>query len=218
MSSLANHDRFKEFYLNNEGKIYKSIELCIGNRRYSYDIRWGDPKTIFDPRSLQKDFPLAVTVIPHRKGYPNPCIFLHEMLDEKYGSTFEMIVAHELGHLWLHDVVGFNNPNTTTTMDESQSEHWADYFSYCFFRKYRNSTCLDDFTKVLAAAARLQIQFYGLDSVRASAPIFNRRVKDLELFDKCLQAQLSDQEPISIHMCDAIEVTLTALGDILAPS
>jgi hypothetical protein len=53
---------------------------------------------------------LAATVIPRRHNYPNPRIFLHEKLEKKYKNEFEAVIAHEIGHVWLHDFVGFNNP------------------------------------------------------------------------------------------------------------
>lgn len=82
MDVSSHHERFKKFYFEKEGKLYRSIELRIGDYTYNYDIRWGDPNIIFDPQSKKNTWPLAVTIIPHRYGYPVPGVFLHELVDE----------------------------------------------------------------------------------------------------------------------------------------
>ena len=154
---------FRDYYLNNKGILFKSFQINIRNFRYRYDIYWGDPSVIFDAKALAEDFPLAVTTISHRYHDPNPRIFLHEKLDQKHNNVFELVIAHEIGHLWLHDIVGFNNPSTNSFMNESESEIWADYFSYSYFVKYRHTTCLDGFTKILKDASSLQLKIYDLD-------------------------------------------------------
>jgi Zn-dependent protease with chaperone function len=131
MSDMLYNELFKDYYLSNRGKKYKSFSIAINRYHYKYDIYWGDPNIIFDKATINVLLPLAVTVIPHRFNYPNPRIFLHEKLEVK-NDAFEVVVAHEIGHLWLHDIIGINNPSTTNCMNESDSEKWADYF-HTFF-------------------------------------------------------------------------------------
>ncbi len=214
MDNTSYNDLFKDYYFNNKGIVFKSFEININNFHSRYDIYWGDPNIIFDERTLIKTFPLAVTTIPHRYNYPNPRIFLHEKLEKKYNNVFELVITHEIGHLWLHDIVGFNNPSTSNIMKENESEIWADYFSYSFFVKYRNITCFENFIKILEEASNLQIKIYDLDPKQHMEFTFTRKIENLKLKEKKINFEYENGNPTVIQMKNAIEITLNALGDI----
>ncbi len=213
MKNTSYNDLFKEYYSTNKGIIFKSFEININSSHYSYDIYWGDPNIIFDEKILEKTFPLAVTTIPHRYNYPRPRIYLHEKLEKKYTNVFELVISHEIGHLWLHDIVGFNNPSTCNFMDEKESEIWADHFSFSFFVKYRN-TLIGDFIRILEEAGNLQIKIYGLDPEQYTESIFTKKIKNFKVDEAKIDFQFRNGNPVIIQMEKAIEITLKALGDI----
>ena len=214
MDNTYHNDLFKDYYFNNKGTLFKSFEININNFHSSYDIYWCDPSIIFDERTLIETFPLAVTTISHRYNYPNPRIFLHEKLERKYNNVFEMVIAHEIGHLWLHDIVGFNNPSTSNFMKENESEKWADYFSYSFFVKYRNINCLENFIKILEEASNLQIKIYNLDPNQHKEFTFTRKIENIKLFEEKINFEFKDGNTTIIQMKNAIEITLNTLRDI----
>lgn len=214
MEKATHEAAFRDYYLSNKGRLFRSFEIRIGDHRYHYDIYWGDPNIVFSPQVRKDTFPLAVTTIPRRMGYPDPRIFLHDMLNEKHGAVFETVVAHEIGHLWLHDVVGINHPRTASRMEETEAEHWADHFSYCFFRKYRDLTAPEGFAGLLIDAAELQARFYGIDQKEAESLGLKERPKDFVKFEKLLAVQLDSQDPMCVQMRSAAETTLCALGDV----
>lgn len=199
---------------NNKGIFFKSFEININNFHSSYDIYWGDPIEIFDKKTLKETFPLAVTVIPHRNNYQNPRIFLHDKLEKKYNNAFEMIIAHEIGHLWLHDVVGFNHPMTRNFMNEYDSEIWADYFAYSFFAKYRNINSLEKFNKIIKKASNLQIQIYNLDPKQHMENVNKKKIENLKILDDKVKMELKNRNLKMIQMIKAIEITLNSLGDL----
>jgi hypothetical protein len=212
MNNATYKDLFKDYYFKNKGTLFKSFEISINNFHYSYDIYWGDPNIIFDEITLKNTFPLAVTIIPHRYNYPNSRIFLHEKLETKYKNVFEMVIAHEIGHLWLHDIVGFNNPHTSSYMSENDSEIWADYFSYCFFVKYKFINCLEDFNKILEEAHDLQTKLYDIYP-QQKKELFYNRIEKIQLLDKKINSIENNNTEIN-RMVNTIKITLNALGDI----
>ena len=214
MDNTSHRELFKNYYLSNKGILFKSFEINISNFHYRYDIYWGDPNVIFDARARTKTFPLAITTIPHRYGYPNPRIYLHERLDRNYGNVFELVIAHEIGHLWLHDIVGFNNPSTGNFMNEEQSEIWADYFSYSFFVKHRNITSLDSFGRILEDASNLQLEIYDLDPKQHMELTYTRKMENLRLREEKNNLEYENGNPVIIQIRNAVEITLNALGDI----
>lgn len=214
VSNTSFSNLFKDYYYNNKGTFFRSFEININNFHSSYDIYWGDPMVIFDQKALKEEFPLAVTVIPHRNNSPNPRIFLHDKLEKKYNNSFEMIIAHEIGHLWLHDVVGFNHPMTRNFMKEYETEIWADYFAYSFFVKYRSINCLEEFNKILKGACKLQIQIYNLNPKQHMEHVYDEKVETLKVLDDRVKTELKNMNPTMIHMIKAIEITLISLGDL----
>jgi hypothetical protein len=214
MDNDSYKDSFRDYYLNNKGILFKSFEINISDFHYRYDIYWGDPNVIFDARALAEDFPLAVTTIPHRYNHPNPRIFLHEKLEKKHNSVFELVIAHEIGHLWLHDIVGFNNLSTSSFMNERESEIWADYFSYSYFAKHRHISSLDGFAKILKEASDFQLQIYDLDPKLHMEITFIRKMEKLKAKIEEIELKYKKGNPTIIHLKNAIEITLNALGDI----
>jgi hypothetical protein len=214
VNNTSYHDLFSDYYFNNKGTLYKSFEISINNFHGSYDIYWGDPNVIFDKRSLKEKFPLAVTTIPHRYNYPNPRIFLHEKLENMFNNIFEVVIAHEIGHIWLHDIIGFNNPSTNNVMKENESEIWADYFSYSYFIKYRNINCLVNFIKILEETSNFQIKLYNLSPEQHMEFTFTRKIESLKLLEENINYGFKVGNQITIQMINTIEMTLNALGDI----
>ncbi len=214
VDSSSHEGQFRDYYFHNKGTLFRSFEITINDFHYSYDIYWGDPNVIFAPRALAQEFPLAVTTIPRRYHYPNPRIFLHDKLERKYDRVFELVIAHEIGHLWLHDIVGFNNPATSDRMSEEDSEVWADYFSYSFFVSYRGVYSLDDFAPVLEGASNLQLQIYDLDPQVHRELTFTKKMEKLTLQAKSIEVECNRGNQVAIHMKNAAAVTLKALGDI----
>ena len=210
----SHEDVFRDYYFQNKGTLFRSFEIAINDFHYSYDIYWGDPSVIFAPRALAQEFPLAVTTIPHRYHYPKPRIFLHDKLERKYDRVFELVVAHEIGHLWLHDIVGFNNPATRNPISEEDSEVWADYFAYSFFINYGRVSSLDAFAGVLEEASNLQLQVYDLDPKVHRELTFTRKMVNLTLKAESIDLECNRGSQAAIHMKNAVEITLKALGDI----
>ena len=216
MENILHKKLFKDYYFSNKGTLYKAFEININTFHYSYDIYWGDPNIIFDEKALRENFPLAITIIPHRYSYPNPRIFLHEKLEIKRKNAFEAVVAHEIGHLWLHDVVGFNNPSTNNFMRERDSEIWADYFAFYFFVKYRNINCLNDYGKLLEEVGHLQMNIYNLNPEEHTESTFTNKVSNLSLLNDRMDHGTKDLNSFLTQMRSAIEITLNALGDIFS--
>ena len=214
ISNTSWNNLFKDYYFNKKGTFLKSFEIKIGNFHSGYDIYWGDPIAIFEKKTLKESFPLAVTVIPHRNIVQNPRIFLHEKIEAKYKKSFEMIVAHEIGHIWLHDVVGFNHPMTGNFITEYKSEIWADYFAYSFFVRYRNIICLEKFNKIIEEVINLQIQIYNLDPKQHLEYVDNKRIENLKVLDDNVKMEIKNRKPKMIQMINAIEITLNSLGDV----
>jgi hypothetical protein len=216
MDTTSHQDLFRAYYFGNKGTLFRHFEIAIGDFHYRYDIYWGDPSIIFDPGALEEKFPLAVTTIPQRAHYPDTRIYLHERLERKHTCVFELVIAHEIGHLWLHDIVGFNNLLTNSRMSESDSEVWADYFSYCYFVKYRTLSCVDDFAQALKEASNLQMAVYNLDPKSHVELTFTRKMERLRAKIEEVDLGCREGDHIAIHMKNAVDTTLDALGDIFA--
>jgi hypothetical protein len=216
MDTTSHQDLFKTYYSCNKGTLFRHFEIAIGDFHYRYDIYWGDPSVIFDLVALEKKFPLAVTTIPQIAHYPDTRIYLHERLERKHVRVFELVIAHEIGHLWLHDIVGVNNRLTDSRMSESEAEVWADYFSYCYFVKYRNLSCPDDFALILKEASNLQMALYDLDPVSHVEVTFTKKMESLRAKISGVALASREGDPVAIHMGNAIDTTLDALGDIFA--
>jgi len=205
---------FRDYYLNDLGKKYKSFEISINGFHYNYDIYWGDPAIIFDSKTMNTLLPLAVTTISHRENYPNPRIFLHDKLENK-NEAFVVVVAHEIGHLWLHDIIGFNNPSTTYIMNETESEKWADYFSYCYFKKYRNATDYNIFSSKLRDVAILQMKIYELNNEQTADLNYYKRDSELKKLVETIKSKNNDLDQFESQMYARANITIDALGDII---
>lgn len=214
MLDIENYDLFKEYFFQNKGQFYKSFKIIIRNHQYNYDIYWGDPKIIFLQKSLSKKYPLAVTVIPHRNNYPKPRIFLHKDIKIENKYVFELIITHEIGHLWLHDILGYNNPSTEYLMEESESEIWADFFSYNFFKIFRNIKNIKNYLKLLKGASKVQMDLYNLNPKKYIEDTFNVKMKNLILLQDKVSNETRKENLLIIHMMNAMEITLHTLGDI----
>jgi hypothetical protein len=124
------------------------------------------------------------------------------------------VITHEIGHLWLHDVVGFNNPSTDYIMNENESEIWADYFSYNYLVKHRRISNFEGFAKILNKASSLQREIYGLDPKRHMENLSIKKAEDLGERIEEIEHEYGKGNPKVAHLKNAIEITLNALGDI----
>ena len=212
MAEVSYEETFKKYYFANGGKLFKSIQLIVKNHKYDYDIYWGKPEIIFDLHSVEAFLPLAITTIPHRYNYPNPRIYIHESIS-KDERTFEMIVAHEIGHLWLHDIVGFNNPSTSLYMTTEESEKWADYFSFCYLTKFRIGMNIETFVSLLEEASQLQMQIYNTEETDSHVN-FPKKVMIFKLFEQSIRQNLELKNQFVTEMKERIDITVECIGDI----
>ena len=206
----SHDDIFKEYYTSNKGKLFKPLELDINGYHYSYDIYWGNPEIIFDENTRKNGAPLAVKIMPTRLNAPNPRIFVHEGLTQEYGDVFDLVVAHEIGHLFLDDVVGLTRPSALYYVDVNQAEAWADYFAYCFFREYRDMDKIDDFYSILKDVGKIQIQLYNREHLQG----MDEKISDLKNLNQSIQENLESKNPVVIQITEAIKITLNTIGDI----
>ena len=217
MDQAGFRERLIDYQRNNSGRFYHSFQIVIGQHHYEYDIYWGDPTVIFDQMTLVNTSPLAVTLMPHRVGLPDTRIYLHEDLSPMDVPVFEMVVSHEIGHLWHHDIVGINNPSTPQTMNERDTERWCDYFAYCFFRKFRHIENVDEFSLIMKQASLVQIELYSIEKTPWNIERFSARANDFLEFCFLINILQADGDSVVLQLLSAIEVTLVALGDIFNP-
>jgi Zn-dependent peptidase ImmA (M78 family) len=122
-------------------------------------------------------------------------------------------VAHEIGHLWLDDVVGLTRPTAEFYVDELRAEAWADYFAYNFFRKYRALTDINDFYSILRESGIIQSQLYHREPTEISKGM-EEKIDELKNLNQAILNGLAAQNPVLIQITEAIEITLDAVGDI----
>ncbi len=206
---------FRDYYYTNKGRLYKSFEININSFQHSYDIYWGDPEIIFDDKTRKISSPLAVRIMPTRMNAPNPRVFIHEELTQEHGNVFELVVAHEVGHLWLDDIVGLTRPTAEFYVDEHRAEVWADYFAYSYFCKYRDLNNLDDFLNIMKEAGRVQSQLYHREPGEILR-VMDEKITDLKNLNQSILDDLAAQNPVISQIREAIEITLDAVGDILS--
>jgi len=214
VSPVAFRERLIEYQRSNSGKLMLAFNIVLGSQIYQYDIFWGDPSIIFDQETRFNSSPLAVTLIPHRHGLPATRVFLHEGLNPNNVNVFEMVVAHEIGHLWLHDIVGFNNPSTRQSMSERDTESWCDYFAYCFFQKYRGISNAESFSEIIRSTGELQMELYSIDKTPENIEHFSTRANDFLQFSFKVGVLQIDGDRFVAQMLSTIETTLVALSDI----
>lgn len=206
-------DIFRDYYYTNKGRLYKSFEININSFQHSYDIYWGDPEIIFDDKTRKNSSPLAVRIMPTRMNAPNPRVFIHEELTQEHGDVFDLVVAHEIGHLWLDDVVGLTRPTAEFYVDEHRAEVWADYFAYCYFREYRELNDLDDFCSIMKEAGMIQSKLYHRDSGEIIQGM-DEKITEFEELNQSIKDGLAAKNPVINQITEAIKITLVAVGDI----
>jgi hypothetical protein len=204
---------FKDFYHKNMGVLYKSIFYSINNHRYHFDIIWGKPEIIFDQSSINEQLPLAVSIISHKMNDPDPRIYIHSALKYK-NEVFKLVIMHEIGHIWLHDIVGFNNPYTDNHMDDFESEKWADYFSYCYFSRTRKKATVKHFIKILEKAHDTQMKLYGIDL--KNHPKFGNYTRNTYFleFENMVRNAIIQNDSFYCDLKNAIDITLNEIGNI----
>lgn len=209
---IPRSELFREYYRTNMGQLYKHLEFCINGRVFKYDIYWGDPAIIFDSSAI-RNHSLAVAVTPKWAHDPDPRIFLHEKLTTRFRNAFEMIVAHEIGHMWLYDIVGLTRPESVNCIDETEAEVYADYFSFRFFLKYRGIGTLEQFSGIIDEASACTRYVYGLDPVPGPDSLLAQKKEDLAAFVKNWNVGIERGDVFILQVDNAIDLTLDALGD-----
>ena len=206
-------DIFRDYYYTDRGKLYKSFDIKIGSFQEKYDIYWGEPEIIFDDNTRKYSFPLAVRVLPTRLHTPNPRIFVHDELTQEHRAVFELVVAHEIGHLWLDDVVGITRPTADFYVDAIRAEAWADYFAFCFFRKYRDLVDIETFCTIMKDAVRIQSQLYNRETA-VNLKGMDEKISELKSLHQSIKDGLAAKNPVFCQISDAIKITLNAIGDM----
>jgi hypothetical protein len=199
---------FNEYYKNNMGILFKKFDMIIGNRYLVYDIYWADPGIIFNGINVIEKLPLAVTIIPKVTSHPNPRIFLHEKLELKYKDVFEFVITHEIGHLWLYDIIGVHQHLTPCDV-----EIWADYFAYNFFIKYRNITKLEQFNNILNKTLILQGQINNIPHETFNK-VFHKKMEDIRMLIEKIKIDQINENIFKLQLENTIDPTLNSLGDI----
>ena len=206
---------FKDYYFNNKGLFYKTFETNINKCHYTYDIYWGDPKIIFGSgNGTGNNYSLAVSIIPQRKDYPNSRIYLHEKLELKNKNVFEVVVAHEIGHLFLHDVIGINHQMTIDYMEESETEIWADYFAYKYFKKYRKINTIEQFFNIMEEASYFQMELYNLNSIEYKEYTYYKKIEKIKLLNDKIDSEINNPDSKLNQIVSAIDITLDDIGDL----
>jgi hypothetical protein len=209
----SNKESFKEYYKNNRGIFYKKFEERINNENIIFDIYWGDPNIIFDKQILGL-YPMAFIKFPRWKNDPNTRIYLHEKLEKKNAKAFEYVLAHEIGHFWLFNILGINHPKTTFRLGERETEEWADYFAYRFFVKYRNMNKLEQLEEVLKEVENFQRSIYNMDPDIYYKFSFVDKIKDLNILENKIQIAYNNGDQIIIQMLDTLELILNLVKEL----
>lgn len=208
MKEKSQYEIFNDYWHSDGGTFYKKIEFSIDNCSFASDIYWADPNIIFHDIAVDKYLPLAKTVIPVYTNHPYPRIFVHHNLTRKYKDIFEYVVTHEIGHLWLYEILG-----TKAEFTGHELEAWADLFSCIFFMKYRNVEDLDQFNKTLNYSVNIQGKLYKLP-LEGGIHNYDKKKEEIEaLVAKSEASRLSDNPRIFL-IANSIEPTLDAMGDI----
>jgi len=205
---------FNDYYINNNGTLYKEFEININNSRKIFDIYWGDPNIIFDKNECLP-YPLAFIKFPKYVHEPNTRIYLHEKIDKKYTTAFEFILAHEIGHFCLFDIFGINHPRGNIFLDERNTEIWADFFAYKYFIKYRNINNLENFEKILIEVDNLQNIIYGITPDVCNEYSFTNKIKDLKLLIDKIKIDCNNGEQNILLMLDTFDEILIQIKELI---
>ena len=194
---------FNEFYENDSGILYRNFNVAVSGRHFAYGIYWAAPEIVFN-EDIIRMMPLAITVIKH----PKHKIFLHEKLKPEHKDIFEYVVAHEVGHLWLYDII-----NIRQEFSGDELEIWADYFAYSFLVKYRRLSGLEQFDNILNDTLRLQGKIYNVDSALFN-DIFHRKMEDVKSLIGTIEAERRNGDIYRSQIEKTIEPMLNAVGDL----
>jgi len=211
-NKLKYKNPFDEYYRNNKGIFYKSFETNINNIHNIYDIYWGNPEFIFYNQDI-KDQPLALTQFSRWMHDPNTRIYLHEKIEKKYNNAFDFILTHEIGHIWLRDVLGINHPRGHVFIDNTES--WADYFAYIFFQRYRNITNLEQFKNILLDCDNLCKNIYSISHDTPEKFSFVDRIQGLVNLTERIQNEITTNTQQIQHILYSLDLFFPFIIDIL---
>jgi len=204
---------FNEYYMNNKGIFYKHYDININNTKKSFDIYWGDPDIIFG-KSLNVPYPLAFIKFPKWAHEPDTRIYLHEKIELKYSIAFEYILSHEIGHFCLFDIFGINHPMGDIYLNEIETEIWADYFSYLYFRKYRGIIDIEQLEKIFIEIDNLQNLIYNIPSIDFNKYSFINKMEYLRDFPKNIESAIKNNDQNTHLMLNIFDKLLIQINEL----
>ena len=197
----------REYHELDKGVSYKAFGLSVGNRYFNYDIYWGDPEVLFD-KEIIRMLPLATVAFPARRSNSCPRIYLHEKLTLEHKDAFEYVVMHEIGHLWLYEIIGVHHQ-----LQRNDTEVWADYFAFNFFKKHRGVGSFDRFKDILNETLVLHGVIYGYPK-EVFGSVFDRKAEDIRTLMESIETEQANGGVLGAQIERTIEPVLAALGDI----
>ena len=195
-------------------EIYKTVTLEINDWKRSYTVYWGEPEDIFNEKDIERIHPLAITIIPKRLNLPDTHISLHNRLKDFPGLGFEFVIAHELGHIWLHDVLGFNFNINSPSIGEFDSEVYADFFAYSFFKNYRGIKTVTDLKPIFDEIFNIQTQTYTNLSLKPLEDYYIDRLNYLSDHDSKFTLALKNKDTKTLQIEQGLELTINSLGQL----
>ena len=203
---------FEEYYKNSKGTFYKQYEIIVNNTKKFFDIYWGDPNIIFG-KSIDVPYPLAFIKFPQWASEPDTRIYLHDKIEIKYNTAFEYILSHEIGHFCLFDIFGINHPKGNIFLNVNDTEVWADYFAYLYFKKYRNINNIEQLNNILLEVDNLQNLLYNIPSADLNKYSHTNKMKYLNEFSNKIETDINNK---NIHlMLNTFDEILIQLNELV---
>jgi len=191
---------FNDYYLNNKGILFKQYNIEINKTFKLFDVYWGDPNIIFS-KSSDVPYPLAFIKFPKWAHEPETRIYLHEKIEIKYNKAFEYILAHEIGHFCLFDIFGINHPRGNIFLNVNDTEVWADYFAYLYFKKYRNYVNIEEVKNIFFEIDDLQNILYNIPSnIFHKHSFLNKIEVIIDFYNKIENAKKNNEQNILLML------------------
>ena len=127
-----------------------------------------------------------------------------------------MIVSHEIGHMWLNDIVGLTRQKSNFMIDAFEAEVYADFFSFRFFLMYRGIRTLNQFSAIIDEASACIRNVYELDIVPGPDLLLAQKKEAFAAFVKNWDAGIERGNVFNLQVDSAIDLSLCALGDLFA--
>ena len=205
---------FKEYYRNNNGICYKQYEIIVNNSKKSFDIYWGDPNIIFK-KSFDIPYPLAFIKFPQWASEPDTRIYLHENIENKNNTAFEYILSHEIGHFCLFDIFGINHPKGNIFLNVDDTEVWADYFAYLYFKKYRNINNIEQLYDIFLEVDNLQKFLYDIPSTDFDKNSYTNKMDYLKKFSNKIETAINNRDENTHLMLNTFDEILIQIKELV---